>query len=349
MKVFVSPLNIVTELEKSLEIKANVNELNLSKLKFEWFKTDLRTRETKFLTSNPTSNSPALTIEKLSSNDIGRYTCQITRESTNEKVISPTGCVVQIKEKSDFDLKIALLIGNGDYEKDKICYETCRECKRDYSHEWLSSLDIYDTLDYLKKIYENLGYIVLAFIDLNAEESLKCTKLFKMICDRAEKVSVLFHVLGHGHSHNHHDYLMPINTRIQYHFNGHHYNGLMNQISISNLHNFLELFISDDRIEPNKQFYVAVIWDLCRGQWDHQVDTPACLDIDSILNNTMDYTILYGCLTGNNEFFLMNELPCLGLPKGPIVTNLLIKHLKENLSLAEIGENINLGMTWTKN
>ncbi|CAF0896417.1 unnamed protein product [Brachionus calyciflorus] len=341
LSVKISPLSIVTEVEESIEIRAHVNESNYDKLKFEWFKTNPRTLETKFISNNPSSNKHILRIDEITTDDIGRYYCQVTRESTSEKIMSSTSCQVDINEKSEFDLKIALLIGNADYERDEHRYNECLMCKSDKSHKWLSHLDIYNSLERLKIAYEKLGYIVLAFVDMNADDCLRSVKLFKKICDQADRVSVLLHVIGHGHTYSHHDYLMPVDTRLKYHLNNHQYHGLLHEISISNLHNFLELFISDDRLEPNKQFYVVVFWDLCRSQWDHQVDVEPNLDIDSLLNSTMDYTVVYGCLTGNNEYFLTEELPNLKLTKGPIVTNLLLNNLKENLSLYEIAENIN--------
>lgn len=210
------------------------------------------------------------------------------------------------------DLKIALLIGNGNYEKDRNLIGNCANCNRE--NKWINNLDIYDSLERLQVAYERLGYIVLAFIDLNAEDFLRAVKLFKRICDKADHVSVLVHVMGHGHNYNHHDYLIPIDAKLKIHNNNHAYHGIMNMISISNLHNLLEVFISDINVDPNKKFYVVCFWDLCRSQWlnspllweiseyfyivsfqrSNAYEIETNVNIDLQLNHSMEYTVIFG-------------------------------------------------------
>jgi hypothetical protein len=142
----------------------------------------------------------------------------------------------------------------------------------------------------MKRELERLDYIVIAFIDLNAEDYLRAIRFFREICETAEHVSILVYVSGHGYQANHHDYLIPIDSRLILHRNGHKKHGINHIYSLNSLDNLLENFISDPLTYPKKKYTVVCLWDLCREEWNN-VDIEAT--IDKRLNNSLDYTILY--------------------------------------------------------
>jgi hypothetical protein len=90
--------------DEEASLSVTVNEPDLSKLKFEWFKLNkfktTRQEEAIKLEDNPTAHSQVLTIKKLSEKDVGDYKCQVTRASTNEKVMS-SSCHLKLARRSE--------------------------------------------------------------------------------------------------------------------------------------------------------------------------------------------------------------------------------------------------------
>ena len=103
------------------------------------------------------------------------------------------------------DIKVALLICNGDYQQDETT-EQCPDCK---NHLSLSDLNAKETGQRLRQQLEKLGYLVIAFLDLTAECYLRVIKFFRWMCSKAKKASLLFYVSGHGFYMNNQDLLIP--------------------------------------------------------------------------------------------------------------------------------------------
>lgn len=129
------------------------------------------------------------------------------------------------------------MIGNGNYRNEKT-NSKCRLCFRD--DQPFDNLDIYESIERLKVAYERLGFIVLAFIDLNTEEFLRVIKLVELICQNANQVMILFHVIGHGKNYKSHDFLLPRDYFIEYHYNNHIY--FDDDFKAANFKTFMENF-----------------------------------------------------------------------------------------------------------
>lgn len=158
------------------------------------------------------------------------------------------------------DLKIALIIGNANYNMSRLHCSECASFKNDVKH--LNPL--YSTLELMKDAFEKLNYIVLSFIDLNADEYLRAIRLVRNMCESAKHVSVLVYVAGHGIHSNRHDFLVPVDSVSIVHTNAHNRRCLDHFISLCSLNNLLENFISDD---STGKFNVICLWDLCRKSW----------------------------------------------------------------------------------
>lgn len=66
-------------------LTAHVNEPDLSKIKYEWFKLNRLNKQEEALEN---SNFACFRIKDFNLDDAGIYRCQVTRESTNEKIFS---------------------------------------------------------------------------------------------------------------------------------------------------------------------------------------------------------------------------------------------------------------------
>ncbi len=85
-------------------LKVGVNEPDLSKLKFEWFKMNklkaTRQEEAIKLEDNPTAHSQVLVIKRPTARDVSDYKCQVTRASTDEKVLS-SSCHLKLAKRPE--------------------------------------------------------------------------------------------------------------------------------------------------------------------------------------------------------------------------------------------------------
>ncbi len=161
------------------------------------------------------------------------------------------------------NLKIALLIGNSNYECDDDEIRMCKKCQMPSYN--LIKLDILSQFEILKKRLEKMNYLVLAFVDLDAENFMRSLRLVRQLCDQAESVSVLIYVAGHGYHYLKEDYLIPINTKMLLHRNNHDYRRIMySSLSICSLSSLLDNFRPS---YPEQNISVVCFWDLCRREW----------------------------------------------------------------------------------
>jgi hypothetical protein len=71
------------------------------------------------------------------------------------------------------ELKIALLIGNGDYYIRDDNINHCPECRGAKIQINFEQLNPYSSLERLKEKLEAYGFLVMSFVDLNSEEYLR--------------------------------------------------------------------------------------------------------------------------------------------------------------------------------
>ena len=117
-------------------------------------------------------------------------------------------------------MKLALLIGNQNYESDDEKVNSCQKCQTPSYN--LTKLNLSDSIDGKKRL-EDLDYLVMSFIDLDSDEYIRALRLARKMCDKVENVSVLIYVAGLGHNYCHEDFLIPINTKLLLHNNHHDY------------------------------------------------------------------------------------------------------------------------------
>ncbi len=161
------------------------------------------------------------------------------------------------------NLKIALLIGNCNYETNDEEIKMCRKCQSPGYN--LTNLNMSESIETLRQRLEELGYLVMAFIDLDADNYLRAVRLARQICDQAESVSVLIYIAGHGYNYLSQDYLIPINTKLLLHHNNHDYKRILySSLSLCSLSNLLESF---KPLYLDQNISVVVFWDLCRREW----------------------------------------------------------------------------------
>lgn len=127
----------------------------------------------------------------------------------------------------------------------------------------IQKLHVHDSISRLKDKLEKLGYIVMPFVDLDADSYLRFIRLFQKICEEAENVSVFIYVAGHGYNEKNQDFLIPSNIRSIYHANNHEYGPAYSQLRSCSLENLLENFRSTE----HTKFTVTCFWDLCRTKW----------------------------------------------------------------------------------
>ena len=68
-------------------------------------------------------------IKNFTTKHSGLYQCQVTRNSTNEKIFSKPA-EIQISKCSEYDLKLALIVGNSNYESDDEEIKQCKKCSK---------------------------------------------------------------------------------------------------------------------------------------------------------------------------------------------------------------------------
>ena len=139
----------------------------------------------------------------------------------------------------------------------------CSECQMPSYN--LTNLNINSSFETLKKRLEELDYLVMAFVDLDADNFLRAIHLFRQVCDKASNVSVLVYVAGHGYNYMKEDYLIPVNTKMLLHHNKHEYRRIVNSsLSLCSLSNLIESF---KPLSLDQNITVHCIWDLCRRDW----------------------------------------------------------------------------------
>jgi uncharacterized caspase-like protein len=174
-------------------------------------------------------------------------------------------------------LKIALIIGNPDYDVPRVeCpVANCSEKFKNYS----SLKDIYNSMSCMKNELENLGFLVISFVNVSANDFNRALRLLKWLCEYADRVFALVYVAGHGHHCKNNDYLVPTDARHYYHINEHkdeHFLASSNECSLLRV---LETFVEKNpqqeregfRHEHSKEekFTVRILWDLCRSFDDY--------------------------------------------------------------------------------
>lgn len=158
------------------------------------------------------------------------------------------------------DLKICFMIGNGMYESsdENGRGEYCQRCAERYDE--LDYLDIYQNSQRMKQELEKLDFIVISFVDLNHDEYFSVIHLFRRIIDLAHKAFVLVYVAGHGHHIDHNDFLIPINSKSNYHNNKHIRDDFLSDTFDCSFKNLIRILT----LESGDRFTITVLWDLCR-------------------------------------------------------------------------------------
>lgn len=173
-----------------------------------------------------------------------------------------------------------LIIGNADYVTIDCPSGECYEKFKD-----IGSMDIYGSLAKIRDEMEQLGFLTMSFLNLNAQEYRRSLALFRQICEPAHRVFVLVYVAGHGHNYLGKDYLIPTDSQHYYHFNDHG-KYLRDSMDLS-LNYLMESFVSTvvvptvpeqqdnnqadypntmtQLITNNEKYTVGVFWDLCRS------------------------------------------------------------------------------------
>lgn len=146
-----------------------------------------------------------------------------------------------------------LIIGNADYMNSE-----CQSCQNKYKH-FNSIDDIYESIAKIREKMEQLGFITMSFINLNTREYKRSLKLFKRLCEPANKVFVLVYMTGHGFNNFGKDNLVSIDSQRHYHLNGHR-NFLKESTSLS-LNYLMECFVSPP---DHDKFHVGVFCDFNR-------------------------------------------------------------------------------------
>ena len=124
------------------------------------------------------------------------------------------------------------------------------------------NLNVGESIERLKKMLEDYGYLVVTFLDLKADDFLRVVFYFRKYLERLQKsCSVLVYVGGHGFNSNHQDYLVPIDHILIYHNNNHSDIAYRREFSSSTLHNLLQSFVSPSLMN---KVQVDCLWDLCR-------------------------------------------------------------------------------------
>jgi len=315
-------------------IKVETPNIPKQFLKFQWFKETNGQLET--IQNNLTAKTSELTLVNAKPEDGGRYKCQVICDLTKENIISNQCCKVTIENESPFDLKIALIIGNANY----ITWD-CDICRHS---DWnFDNLQVTDGLAKLKVRLEQLDYIVLSFLDLDAEGFLRAVRYFKEICEGAKSISIFIYVGGHGFHNQYDDHLVPIDVLEDNHAMHQHldFNTIIKQninvdpfrsiklrwCSLKNLFENLVQLSHDNRL-----VYVTCIWDLCRAYSKHFESEPFYKDIGNLY-----YQVIYGCNVGEAAYEMTSSDPS---ENGSIVLNKFLAQLKKNASMNQIWSDV---------
>lgn len=181
------------------------------------------------------------------------------------------------------DVKLALIIGNGDYE----LYD-CNECKESYLQ--FSNLNVTKSLIELKKTLEDNDFIVMACIDLEATNFLRMIRLFREKCYQAKNVLAFVYIGGHGFHRGTDDYIVPSDIQALLHEDHDRLNDkfyFKQSLGLCSLTNLLENFVAEEN-ETHKVTYLTCFWDLCRST---TIDFPG--DAYSKRCKNLQYSIVY--------------------------------------------------------
>ena len=120
-----------------------------------------------------------------------------------------------------------------------------------------------DSIMRLKNKLETMGYVVMAFLNLDSEMFLNFVTVFRRICGTAQNASILIYVGGYGFHHDSEDFLLPIDVTSVFHASGHETSSLLRHLRNCSLENLLASF---ETTETNT-FTVTCLWDMCRSSW----------------------------------------------------------------------------------
>ena len=155
-------------------------------------------------------------------------------------------------------------------------------------------------LSKLKEKLEQLDYIVLSFLDLDAESFLRAVRYFKEICEGTQSISIFIYVGGHGFHNQYDDHLVPIDVQEDNHAMHHnldfgnnfeqniHANTFTsNKLRWCSLKNLFENLVQLSH--DNRLVYVTCLWDLCRMYSYQFKSEPFYKDIGNLY-----YQVIYG-------------------------------------------------------
>jgi hypothetical protein len=95
-------------------------------------------------------------------------------------------CFLNLKD----DLKIALLIGNGYYNRIPDC-QLCKKFNIDFA-----DLTVVDSLISLKTKLEEMNFEVMSYVDLDTDGYLRVIKLLKELCEKSKSKNVYLFAYG---------------------------------------------------------------------------------------------------------------------------------------------------------
>lgn len=151
-------------------------------------------------------------------------------------------------------------MGNADYMKIE-----CPSGECDEKFKLINSMDIYSNFSKIKAEMEAIGFLTISFINLNSIEYKAALNMLKKLCEPAPNVLLLVYVAGHGHNNLGNDFMIPINSQMSFHLNGHRGFLKDEDCSLETLMRTFEEWTEqpDGRVLP--KFTVGVLWDLCRS------------------------------------------------------------------------------------
>ena len=181
---------------------------------------------------------------------------------------------------------MALIIGNSEYES--FLYQNCKRCSKYY----FLNINLTPKLALLKYELEKNGFLVMAYIDLKAEDFMRVVRIFKDKCERGKNVLAFIYVGGHGFCHDYvvGDCFVPIDFQKNFHNNNH--KKLINSKNHISLVSLLENFISSEKEKNETNFSVICFWDMCRKDSDLSTNHKDFDLKDSNLND-LKYIIIY--------------------------------------------------------
>lgn len=151
-------------------------------------------------------------------------------------------------------------MGNADYMKIECPLGEC-----DDKFKLINSMDIYSNLSMIKAEMEAIGFLTISFINLNAIEYKAALNMVKKLCETANNVLVLVYVAGHGHNNLGNDFMIPVDSQISFHLNGHRRFLKDEDCSLETLMRTFEESTEQADGRVVSKFTVGVLWDLCRS------------------------------------------------------------------------------------